>query len=76
MITAGNSFALNCINQLFVENRSLEDKFFVLKIYRLDQAHYEGFYNYQQDHYLKSNPSQEEAFFKRVALRENFNTFL
>jgi hypothetical protein len=47
-------------------NKLLEDNFFVLKIYRLEESEYPDFYEHQSNHYLKMNPSGEEVFFKHV----------
>jgi len=54
------------IGRPIFQNRKLEDNFFVLKIYEIDQSEYNSFYQYQLDHYLKINPSQEEILFKHV----------
>src|SRR5579872_1854192 len=54
------------IGRSIFQNRRLEDNFFVLKIYILGQPEYNDFYEYQLNHYLKTNPSQEEAFFRHV----------
>jgi hypothetical protein len=54
------------IGRPIFHSKSLEDNFFVLRIYQLDNNDYEGFYKYHLQHYLKTNPSQEEAFFKHV----------
>jgi hypothetical protein len=54
------------IGRPIFQDKKLEDNFFVLKIYQLKQADYEEFYRYQENYYLKKNPSQEEAFFKHI----------
>jgi hypothetical protein len=54
------------IGRPIFQNQNLEDNFFILKIYQLDEANYASFYHYQQGHYLKTNPSHEETFFKHV----------
>lgn len=54
------------IGRPIFHNKNLEDNFFVLKIYNLDSAEYDAFYQYHLTHYLKANPAQEEKFFKHV----------
>jgi hypothetical protein len=65
-----NRFNLNPhkfdIGRPIFQNRTLEDNFFVLKIYKLDNTDYEAFYQHQLKHYLSANPSHEETFFKHV----------
>jgi len=48
------------------QNRSLEDNFFLLKIYNLKESQYSLFYNYQLQYYLEIQKNQEENFFKHV----------
>jgi len=47
-------------------NRALEDNFFLLKIYEIDQSEYRLFYDYQLGFYLKRDPDNEETFFNHV----------
>src|SRR3978361_307277 len=48
------------------QNRSLEENFFVLKVYQLDAADFDNFYQYQLEYYLQTNPLKEQAFFNHV----------
>jgi len=54
------------IGPLFLGDRRLEANFFLLKIYEIEESEYGAFYNYQLGAYLKTNPSEEEAFFNYV----------
>ncbi|WP_276348846.1 hypothetical protein [Daejeonella sp. JGW-45] len=47
-------------------NVALEDNFFLLKIYELNESKYSAFYQFQLEHFLKRNPGQEKAFFNHV----------
>ncbi|MCF8453971.1 MAG: hypothetical protein K9G42_12250 [Pedobacter sp.] len=47
-------------------NKALEDNFFLLKIYQIPEADYTAFYQFQLEHFLQTNPGQEEAFFNHV----------
>jgi hypothetical protein len=54
------------IGRSIFQNKKVEDNFFVLKIYKISQTEHSDFYEYQLDHYLKTNPNHEEIFFKHV----------
>jgi hypothetical protein len=54
------------IGRALFQNRSLEDNFFLLKIYEIGAFDYSQFYDYQLGFYLESNPEKEEAFFNHV----------
>jgi hypothetical protein len=54
------------IGRPLFSNKTLEDNFFLLKIYEIDGKEYGLFYDYQLDFYLKANPDKEEAFFNHV----------
>lgn len=54
------------IGRAFFYNRALEDNFFLLKIYEIDESEYSLFYDFQLGFYLKVNPRNEEAFFNHV----------
>lgn len=47
-------------------NKALEDNFFILKIYEIDEVEYPALYQFQLEHFLKANPGQEEAFFNHA----------
>jgi hypothetical protein len=53
------------IGRPLFSNRKLEDNFFLLKIYEIDESEYGLFYDYQLVFYLKAN-GKEEAFFNHV----------
>lgn len=44
-------------------NIALEDNFFILKIYEIDETEYPALYQFQLEHFLRGNSGQEEAFF-------------
>lgn len=46
--------------------RNLEDNFFLLKIYEINEPDYPAFYQFQLEHFLKTNPGEEETFFNHV----------
>ena len=54
------------IGRPFIQNKKVEDNFFLLKLYSLQEAEYPAFYQFHLDHFLKINPMQEEAFFTHV----------
>lgn len=54
------------IGRPIFRNVALEDNFFLLKIYQLPEADYNVFYQFQLEHFLQTNPGQEEAFFYHV----------
>jgi len=54
------------IGRPLFSNRKLENNFFLLKIYEIDESEYDLFYNYQLGFYLKANTCKEEAFFNHV----------
>jgi len=54
------------IGRALFYNRALEDNFFLLKIYKIDESEYSIFYEYQFGFYLKRNPNNENAFFNHV----------
>ena len=54
------------IGRPLFSNRKLEDNFFLLKIYEIDETEYGLFYNYQLGFYLKANLGKEELFFNHV----------
>nr|WP_294945076.1 hypothetical protein [uncultured Mucilaginibacter sp.] len=54
------------IGRAFFSNRRLEDNFFLLKVYKIDEIEYNQFYDCQLDYYLKANPENEERFFDHV----------
>jgi len=54
------------IGRPLIQNRSVEDNFFLLKLYALDAAEYQAYYEYHLDDFLKSNPNQQEIFFTHV----------
>ena len=47
------------------QNRNVEDNFFLLRIYEIDNSEFQEFYDYQLNYYLEANP-HEQAFFKHV----------
>jgi hypothetical protein len=54
------------IGRPLFSNKALEDNFFLLKIYEIDETEYDLFYDYQLDFYLIANPNKEETFFNHV----------
>jgi len=54
------------IGRALFYNRALEDNFFLLKIYKIDESEYSIFYEYQFGFYLKRDPNNENAFFNHV----------
>jgi len=54
------------IGRPLIQNKKVEDNFFLLKLYSLPEAEYPTFYQFHLDYYLKANPGQEEAFFTHV----------
>ncbi|SDF43576.1 hypothetical protein SAMN05216464_1188 [Mucilaginibacter pineti] len=53
------------IGRPLFSNRKLEDNFFLLKIYEIDESDYGLFYDFQLGFYLKTN-GKEEVFFNHV----------
>ena len=54
------------IGRPLFHNRTLEDNFFLLKIYEIYESEHKLFYNYQLGFYLHRNPNGEEVFFHHV----------
>jgi hypothetical protein len=54
------------IGRRLFSNRKLEDNFFLLKIYEIDDSEYGLFYNYQLGFYLETHPGKKELFFNHV----------
>jgi hypothetical protein len=54
------------IGRPLFSNRKLEDNFFLLKIYEIDETEYSLFYDYHLDFYLEVNPDKKETFFNHV----------
>jgi hypothetical protein len=54
------------IGRPLIQNKKVEDNFFLLKLYDLKQEQYPDFYQFHLAHYLKDDPNQEEAFFTHV----------
>jgi len=48
------------------QNRALEDNFFLLKIYKIDESEYGAFYDHQLTSYLTDHSGSEETFFKHI----------
>src|SRR6202012_2295643 len=48
------------------QNKKVEDNFFLLKLYSLQDAQYNAFYRFHLGHFLQTNPNQEEVFFTHV----------
>jgi uncharacterized coiled-coil protein SlyX len=49
-----------------IQNRQLEDNFFLLKIYELSQDDFQDYYYFHLNHFLEKHPSQEVVFFDHV----------
>jgi len=54
------------IGNLFIQNRSLEDNLFLLKLYQLNETDYPAFYQFHLQYFVKQHPEGEEAFFNHV----------
>lgn len=54
------------IGRPIFQNKKVEDNFFLLKLYGLREAEYMAYYQFHLDHFLKTNPNQEEVFFVHV----------
>jgi hypothetical protein len=54
------------IGRPFFQNRALEDNFFLLKIYEIDETENDRYYTHQLALYLKGNSENEEIFFNHV----------
>lgn len=54
------------IGRPIFQNKKVEDNFFLLKLYNLQEVEYPAFYQFHLDHFLKTSPNQEEAFFTHV----------
>src|ERR1700743_1075365 len=54
------------IGNPITQNRSLEDNFFLLKLYDFLEQDYEPYYNYHLNYFLKKYSKEEAAFFNHV----------
>lgn len=54
------------IGNLFIQNRTLEDNLFLLKLYQLNETDYPAFYQFHLQDFLKQHPEGVEAFFAHV----------
>jgi len=54
------------IGRPVIQNKSVEDNFFLLKLYELKEDEYQAYYQFHLEHFLKVNPNQEEVFFTHV----------
>lgn len=54
------------IGNPITQNRSLEDNFFLLKLYDFQEQDYEPYYNFHLNYFLGNHPNEEEAFFNHV----------
>jgi len=54
------------IGNPIIQNRSLEDNLFLLKLYKISESEYPTFYQFHLEHFLKTHPEQEDVFFSNV----------
>jgi hypothetical protein len=54
------------IGRPLIQNKKVEDNFFLLRIYKLRQDQYPEYYLFHLNHFLKTNAGQEEVFFTHV----------
>jgi hypothetical protein len=54
------------IGNPIIQNRSLEDNLFLLKLYKLNEAEYPEYYQFHLEYFLNSHPKEEETFLTSV----------
>jgi hypothetical protein len=54
------------IGRPVIQNKKIEDNFFLLKLYLLEEAAYPALYQFHLEYFLNINPNQEETFFNHV----------
>ena len=54
------------IGNPIIQNRSLEDNLFLLKLYKLEESEYPAYYQFHLGHFLKDHTEEEEGFFSNV----------
>lgn len=54
------------IGNLIIQNKLLEDNFFLLKLYNFPDADFEYYYTFHLTYFLERHPGEEEAFFNHV----------
>lgn len=54
------------IGRPLIQNKKVEDNFFLLKLYELRQEQYPDYYQFHLAHFLKTNPNEKETFFTHV----------
>lgn len=54
------------IGNPFIQNRQLEDNFFLLKLYDLSEQDFKKYYNFHLNYFFEKHPNEEEAFFDHV----------
>jgi hypothetical protein len=54
------------IGNLIVQNQSLEDNLFLLKLYKLEEREYPAYYQFHLEYFLKEHVGEEKAFFSNV----------
>ncbi|HTK18855.1 MAG TPA: hypothetical protein VL442_05065 [Mucilaginibacter sp.] len=55
------------IGNPITQNRSLEDNFFLLKLYGLSAIDFQAYYHFHLNYFLENRPGEEELFFNHVA---------
>jgi len=54
------------IGNPIIQNRSLEDNFFLLKLYDFSEQDFKPYYEFHLSYFLEHHPSEEETFFSHV----------
>ncbi|QXV65973.1 hypothetical protein INP83_02435 [Mucilaginibacter sp. 21P] len=55
------------IGNPIIQNKALEDNFFLLKIYDFDEGDFEPYYNFHLAYFLERHSTDEESFFDHVS---------